>query len=458
MDEVAKDDGLARLADIANVAQFVSFGPGLEPPLRHVRLRDVDHTPARKAPPDAIAALLARSVGGTVNVRSFTPGDAKGREFHYGIDTVEAADALVRRLAREGLHTIVNETVDVHDGGVSGVILGDLVEFAPDDTPRCVERPNVAALPREDALRLFHTIYGFRPALDFKPTDRVEFSLHPLRVGYRLTHTLVWEIEAVATPAAAVEPQWPNRFSRFLGDKAYGLLIADLVGLPVPLTTVVSRQRVAPFTFGRATGLAERWLRTCPATQVPGQFLTQRGWTDPVALLDAEDPAGDVIPSVLSQHGVDAVWSGATLPSPELPVVEGVAGFGDAFMQGRQAPQPLPATIEQEVRRLHQTAAARLGNVRLEWAHDGTTAWVLQLHVAARSAGPQVIVAGTPQHWLHFDPQDGLPALRALIAEAQAGEAGILVTGPVGLTSHVGDLLRSARVPARLGPGTTDSG
>ena len=103
---------------------------------------------------------------------------------------------------------------------------------------------------------------------------------------------------------------WPNRFSRLLGDKAFGLLVADLLGLPVPATTVVGR-RVAPFGFGRPTGGGERWLRTCPAEPVPGRFMTQRGWRDPFALLAAEDPSGTDLVAVLAQEGVRARWSGA---------------------------------------------------------------------------------------------------------------------------------------------------
>ena len=87
----------------------------------------------------------------------------------------------------------------------------------------------------------------------------------------------------------AAEVMWPNAFSRRLGDKAFGLLIAHLVGLNVPRATVVSRW-VAPFTFGDSTGTGEIWMRTCPTEPVPGYFSTRFGWTDPVRLLEAEDP------------------------------------------------------------------------------------------------------------------------------------------------------------------------
>ena len=91
----------------------------------------------------------------------------------------------LRALASMGLYTIINETVNEKDGGVSGVVLGSIVEFAPDDTPRCVDLPDVAALPRPLGMQLLETIYHFRPALDYEANLRVEFSIHPLKRGYR---------------------------------------------------------------------------------------------------------------------------------------------------------------------------------------------------------------------------------------------------------------------------------
>ena len=187
------------------------------------------------------------------------------------------------------------------------------------------------------------------------------------------------------TPAR--RPAWPNRFSRLLGDKAFGLLVADLLGLAVPATTVVGR-RVAPFRFGRPTGTGERWLRTCPAEPVPGRFTTRRGWPDPFALLAGEDPSGEVV-AVLAQEGVAARWSGAALPSANGGLlVEGVPGFGDDFMLARAAPAALPGLVLADVRRAGARAAGRLGPIRFEWAHDGHRVWVLQLHLATAAPPP----------------------------------------------------------------------
>jgi hypothetical protein len=268
-----KDAVLNRLAEVANVAQFVSFGPNLRERYSRVHGQPPNHEYGN--PETASAALLAASQEGSVNVRSYSPESPKSREFLYGIRTAAEAGAHIRRLSAEGLYTIINETVDVNDGGVSGVVFGELIEFAPGDTPRCVEKPGTAAFPRRLGLQVLETVYGFRPALDFDPRLRIEFSLHPLRRGARRDHTIVWEMEAFDSAPPAQFVRWPNNFSRLFGDKAFGLLVADALGLPVPASTVLSRA-IPPVRFGSPTGTGEIWFRTGPQEQVPGNFTTRR--------------------------------------------------------------------------------------------------------------------------------------------------------------------------------------
>jgi hypothetical protein len=445
-----KDETLSRLSEHANIAQFVSFGPGTVVKQRLWRLRGIAPDQSYGTPGDAIEALLVRSLNGSVNVRSYDPLSPHGRELLVGLRSRDEVLAAVTRLAREGLHTIVNETIDVNDGGVSGVAAGDLVEFAPGDTPRCVEKPGTAALRRPLALHVLRTVYGFDPALGYEPDERVEFSLHPVRVGYRGEHTVVWQLDRVDTEDLRASLRWPNRFSRYLGDKAFGLLVADALGLRVPATTVISRA-VAPFSFGHSTGTAETWIRTCPAEQQPGRFSTQHGWRDPFRLLEEEDPAGAAIVSVLAQEGVDAVFSGASLPREDNEqYIEGVSGYGDRFMLGEAPPAKLPTTIVADVEELARHVAAQLGPVRLEWVHDGVIAWVVQLHLSQHHGDVAVIYPGEADRWRPFDPDEGLEALRVLVDAVRGSGQGIEVTRPVGLTSHVGDLLRTARVPSRL--------
>jgi len=72
-----KDELLSRLAAEANVAQFLSFGPGPDLPPRHAWVRG--HRPGHRFPGPAAAvdALLAAAPAGSVNVRSFHAGAAR---------------------------------------------------------------------------------------------------------------------------------------------------------------------------------------------------------------------------------------------------------------------------------------------------------------------------------------------------------------------------------------------
>ena len=84
------------------------------------------------------------------------------------------------------------------------------MEFAPDDTPRCVEKPGVASLPFNHGMQILRTVYGFAPELEARDGDRTEFSIHPRARGWRCGHTLLWEHEAGVDPAPAASSRWPN--------------------------------------------------------------------------------------------------------------------------------------------------------------------------------------------------------------------------------------------------------
>ena len=449
-----KDTVLDQLSEKANVAQFVSFGPSLKQ--RHARVSGYPANYCFESLEIAIQNLLQAAPDGSVNVRSFTPENPKNREFHYGLCTVDEALAALRCLAASGLYTIVNETIDVHDGGVSGVVVGDIVEFAPNDTPRCVEKPGTVSLPRDIGIRLLETVYRFHPQLDYDTSVRIEFSLHPLRRGFRHEHTIVWEREEVGHVELKADIQWPNLFSQFIGDKAFGLLIADLLALPVPTTTVISRS-LPPFTFGRSTGTEETWIRTCPVVQVPGRFTTQRGWCDPFRLLMEEDPEGKNIASILAQEGVEPAYSGALLATADGALtIEGVRGRGDEFMVGRVSPEQLPDTVQETVRQLYSRAAARLGPVRMEWVHEAHQVWVVQLHRGATQTVGRTIYPGHVHTYHRFEVNKGLEALRELIATVQGTQDGIILVGDIGVTSHLGDVLRKASIPSLIEPQHTN--
>lgn len=446
-----KDASLDYLAQRGfNVAQFVSFSPAGNGP-RQEYARVAGHSPnaAFTDLKAAVEALLRTSPDKSVNVRSYEPFDPQSREFIYGIKSAGDAAAAVERLTAEGLHTIVNETVDINDGGVSGVLMGNVLEFAPDDTPRCVEKPGTASLPRGWGRELLSTVYRFPVELAVPIASRLEFSIHPRPRGWQRTNILTWEFSEQAHVEAKPVLDWPNRFSRLVGDKVFGLLVAYHLGLPVPLTTVVNR-RIAPFSFGRPTGWGETWIRTAPLEQVPGKFTTHRGWIDPYALMHLEDPENSEIVSVLSQEGIQPRHSGALIVgrSGEI-LLEGKEGEGESLMLGTSAPEDLPERVIADVHRLFQHAEAALGAVRLEWVHDGDRAWIVQLHRGATESDSLRLTQGDADHWISFDVKLGLEALRTTIQSIPVG-AGLTLKGRVGLTSHIADVIRKAKIPARM--------
>ncbi|MER9851851.1 hypothetical protein NKJ55_32035 [Mesorhizobium sp. M0106] len=445
-----KDESLDHLADTMNVAQFVSFSPA-RGRLRQEYSRVLDNSPNHlfNDVREALSTLLERSSEGTLNLRSFTPESPQSREFIYGIDNLDYAESVAKRLGGEGLYVIANETIDVHDGGVSGVAMGGITEFVPDDTPRGVEKPGVASLPSDWANRMLSAVYGITPDINFGRDVRVEFSIHPKPRGWRHAHTIGWELGPALGPDLTAKLAWPNLFSRLVGDKVFGLLIAHLAGLPVPYTTVMNR-RIAPFSFGRQTGSLEKWLRTSPREQLPGKFTTRKGWADPFALMAHEDADGDQIVSVLSQAAVDAKYAGAAIVTADGHLlIEGKAGEGDVFMMGSSGPQRLPLDVELAVSSLYSRAHRVLGPVRFEWVFDGSSAWIVQLHRGATESSGTVVVPGEAKHWVSFDIENGLTELTKLV-QSLRGKSGILLRGDVGLTSHIADVVRKGRIPTRI--------
>jgi len=456
--EYLKDEVLDRLARIGNVAQFISFGPGPEHVQRFSRVAGFEPNHCFSSAREGIDYLLKNSPEGTVNIRSFRPGISKGEPLHYGLDNADRVMEILRQKALENKFSIVNETIDIDDGGVSGVAIGQVFEFSPGDTPKCVDKPGVCRLPRDIGLNILEKVYGFRPTLNFPYSHRVEFSIHPKKRGIRHTHTIIWELEDVNASDVIPDISWPNNFSRMLGDKVYGLLIADVLGLPVPMTTVVTRH-VAPFTFGMKTGTAETWIRTCPEVRSPGKYPTYFGWRDPFEIIDdwdrqsAKNPGQPRIASVLSQEAVHPEYSGSLIPGQpdgQEPFIEGVRGAGDAFMVGRRPPEELPDEVKEAVRGLYGSAFQQLGPIEMEWVYDGKKAWLVQLHKSQVSSVPGIIYAGEPGTFIEFKIDEGLEALRVLIARIEGKNVGIILLGDVGITSHFGDLLRKARIPSRL--------
>jgi hypothetical protein len=206
-----------------------------------------------------------------------------------------------------------------------------------------VETDKITSLPFHLALPVLSRVYGFTPDLPDQKQWRLEFSLHPVRRGYKQTHTIIWEAQTTDVDTLSAKPQWPNSFSSLIGDKVFGLLIAEAIGFCIPKTLVVCRA-VAPFQLGQKTGSDVKWLRTAPKVPEPGFFPTVRNWTDPFRLL--KDDIDERVAAVMIQDEVSPAFSGALLSRSEgPPILEGVAGYGDQFMLGRSVPVQLPQEL-----------------------------------------------------------------------------------------------------------------
>lgn len=463
MQELLKDEKLFEIvsSNRGNVAQFISVAPD---DCAQVKLAVIDSCGHQtfKSVEDALLLLLDSSRSKKVNIRSFTRESPKGHSLHYGKGRSDIEEILniIKENALKGKYSIINENIDVSDGGISGVVLGNIVEFSPDDTPKCVEKEGVCRLSKSLAYSLFNTVYGFTPNINFPRDHRVEFSIHPKMEGARKEHTVIWEYERCTTYSYDEKISWPNNFSRFIGDKVFGLLVADCLGLNVPYATVISR-RIAPFSFGKRTGLHEKWLRTCPIIKEPGKYQTSNMWVDPFFLVANEEKKGNKninIASIISQDSVKAEYSGACIIGEDKrrDIIEGVAGAGDGFMMGVDSCGGLPEYILNKVAEVNakiRSYAHILGDrVSFEWVYDGERVWVVQLNQLQENTSFDecVIVDGVVESFVDFDTKKGLEALRSLIKDVKNRNIGVRLIGKVGITSHLGDLLRQGNIPSRI--------
>jgi len=441
-----KDQNLLELSRQGNVAQFVSFAPTGH---RRIALLRGGALDSALSPAETVGALLTRSEEKLVNIRTFAnEGDNRSMPFEMRIASIDAVLQRLRAYWSQGLYTVVNESIDVQDGGVSGVAMASFCEVVPGKTPRGVEEAGVARLPRAIAARVLSRVYQADIAIPGTSAERVEFSVHPRRRGVRHENVLVWASEPTSWEAPTVRPLWPNVFSQHIGDKVFGLLIAEACELPVPYTVVTSR-RVASFVFGSRTHSCEWWIRTAPATPEPGHFPTYRGWHDPFKLMGEIDGASRIA-SILAQEGVEPAFAGGAFVDAEgMVVVDGVAGAGDLYMLGEQAADALPQAIVESVARLMGLIRPKLGDVRIEWVHDGSQPWLVQVHVGRLPIHGDVIREGACEGWFTIDASLALPLFRAAIESAPPNH-GIAVDGDIGLASHKMEVVIKAGRPARL--------
>lgn len=455
MIELLKDDKLSFMYEKmgCNIARYISVAPSKE--IRYINI-DMEYE-YKDNLKNCIIDLIKYSNSKAINIRSFSIKAMKGNNLVYGknADDIDEIIDIIYENCNANKYSIINEMIDVNDGGVSGVVFGNIIEFAPNDTPKCVEKPNVCFLEKNMGIHMLKTVYGFSPKFNFEDKYRVEFSLHPRREGILREHTIIWEYEEFEKQKYDIKMKWPNKFSQFIGDKTFGLIVADYLGFNVPYTTVISRN-IAPFSFGKETGLKEKWIRTVPIVKEPGKYYTGDKWVDPFLLMQSEELKGSKeinIASILSQSAVESIYSGGAIVAKdeENDIIEGVVGKGDDFMLGIHKKNSLPASLSDSLKVLLNRIRGYysiLGEVSIEWVFDGTQIWIVQLNQLNNSGRGKVIVFGNPIAYEKFSVSEGLERLREKINEVKEKNMGIELLGDVGLCSHFGDLLRQSKVPS----------
>ena len=121
-------------------------------------------------------------------------------------------------------------------------------------------------------------------------------------------------------------------------------------------------------------------------------------------------------------------------------------------MLARQAPEPLPDSVVESVKQLYRWVAAVIGPASIEWVHDGQRTWLIQVHLGATASNGKVIVQGNVEEYRVFDVTEGLEQQRKLTGSIDRSRTGIVVAGDVGVTSHVGDVLRQAGIVSYVDP------
>lgn len=303
MSDNLKDTKLYKLGDTHNTAQFVSFSPQIEK--RYTRILGEERL-VQDIPENYISTLIEQSEEKAVNISTFT-SDFSEAPIVQNLKSSGEVVENINRFAAEGLYTLINEKIDTNDSGILGNARGSILEFGPFNSANSLKNCSFEIV---SGLQLLEKIYGFLPNIGRPFSDKLQWSIHSVKKGLKKENTIIWE--------TVVDPEWqtvkpefnyPNNFSLFLGNKLYGLLIADLLGFIVPKTLVFSRN-VPPFTFGVETFSKEIFMRVA-ANQIRfnASALNKFGWLDPFKLLQ-EDRTSD-ISSVLIQDKIIEKFSGS---------------------------------------------------------------------------------------------------------------------------------------------------
>lgn len=465
-----KDTKLLELSLNNNVASFISFDKKKEQGETLIRFSNLKDFCWDDETTRSLEKLLKHSKDNTVNVRSFAKDDMqKSTTFKMGLDNVADIIKQIEKNMVNDLYSIVNENIDVSDGGVSGVLIGDTIEFSPNDTPRCVEKEGVCSLPSNIGINLLHKIYGkdVLKLLDYPRNSRVEFSIHLREQGCEGTNLIIWELTENIDEEVLPEfhqHQIPNNFSDFLGEKLYGLLLAEIIANANVPSTIGINRFVKPIIFGKETNHRDWWIRTVPTRKSAGEFATTNKSIDLFDFIGNEHfnlnntyNKSLMLSSVLYQQGAKPIYSGASIitNNAKTTIIEGVKGQGDNFMTSGKVedlPEEILSIVKNTISGLRLNLHKILGDFSIEWVYDGEKVWIVQLNQISNFIDEVTIVKGNEDtEYIHFDEID-VNTLRTIIETEITNKEniGISVSNKIGITSHIGDILRHHNIPSKI--------
>lgn len=480
-----KDYKLKRMMeDGFNIAQVISVDKDT-PTEPHVKILkkelDIEGASLR----ELVQLLIEDTPSHMVNVRTFTDRVNEKTTFRYGMKDVDEVLSAVKDNASKGWNSLINECIDKDDTGVSGIIVDSVTEFSPYATPRDIEKENsrFLTLPTVNAMKILTEVYGNlsdMTSLDkikfyssitklqcASKTQRIEFSIHPNEVGCFGSRVIIWEAsELDDTDMLLIQHRItrPNAFSEMVGDKAFGLLLADSIGAYTPDTEFHIKAFGDRYVKTPAIDLedVDVWTRTAPTEKQAGRFETEkRRYTEEEI---KELLKQDEIASVLVQEAIDVEYSGsAVLYSNSGEVsVEGVKGEGDKFMMGVEDDIELPIEVTDTVKEflwsVDEEYGELLGDVKIEWGFD-TNGYLYIFQLCNISDAEYIFKLNTNRQdenieyieYKLYENGTSLEDFRNFVEEIEKDTTkGIKLFAHIGITSHPCDILRKHNVPAIL--------
>lgn len=330
-----KDKVLKELSKDWNVANFVSVSPkgGTRySTLKKTRLRPM------------IESLLKVSGTGKVNVRSFCVNEDNIKtEFVMDLETVDEVMQQVVRNQNKGLYSIINENIDPCDGGVSGIVHGNLVEFLTNGTPRHVEKGSKAiTLNKEQGLKILETYYevDLFNLKELNEKERVEFTITKDK------RLIIWEHKEITPTNNIINNISVNLESNFIKtttEKVFGLLYLDSLNIKIPKTSMENSIGNI-ITFGKETSkenLTENIVhRAAPSRFTPGDLDNvkekyNKDIKEHVKLFDNQMKEVKFI----TQEEIKTKYVGAGIFQEDGEyTIEYSEGDGQAFMLGKVKP------------------------------------------------------------------------------------------------------------------------